>query len=178
MSVLLSDFKDQVKSVVRPNRFEVIISPPSIVLGSIDATKMRFHAQSASLPDRTFNEISIKYYGMDFKLPAGETTQDLVVSFINDAEWDLRNFFESWANAISNRKDATKAYMDDLYTGTTLQVNQLGFDGSYIAGYSFFHFFPKIVDQIELNMETTDSVETFQVTFSYSYWRRAHTEGV
>ena len=176
MSVLLEDFKQSVRSVVRPNRFEVEIVAPTSLKVPVDADELMFRVQSATIPDRTFNEIPVKFYGMEYKLPGGETTTDLNITFLNDAEWDIRDFFEGWAELINNRSTSEKAFADELFEdGTLITVYQLGFDGKRIAGYEFYHIFPKIVEQIELNMETTDTVETFQVTFAYSYWKQTES---
>jgi hypothetical protein len=178
MSLDLDTFKTNLGNVVRPNRFEVIIQPPAVINISdyIDGTKLVMHVQSASIPDRSFNEIAIKFYGMEYKLPGSEVIQDLTVTFLNDSDWDIRSLFEAWTQLINDRSNGIKGYMKDLFDGVYIIVRQLGTDldsdgnATMLAGYRFRHVFPKTVDQIELSMEANDTVETFNVTFSYSYW--------
>lgn len=172
MTLDLQTFKESLGNVVRPNRFEVIIQPPSLIdiADYIDGTRLMMRVQSATIPDRTFGEIPIKFYGMEMKIPASEIMQDLVISFINDDKWQLRSLFEYWAQLINDRKNSVKGYAKDLMEDTYIIVRQLGFTNDVIAGYRFKLVFPKTVDPIELNMETTDTIETFTVTFAYGYW--------
>lgn len=175
MSVDLEAFKTNLGNVVRPNRFQVEIVPPDALDLSqfIKTDKLMVHVQTATIPDRSFNEIPIKYYGMELKIPAGEVLQDLVITFINDEDWELRSLFEYWAQTINDRSNSVKGYMREVFGGAYITVTQLDFSGEEIASYRYKHIFPKIVDQIELNMETTDTIETFNVTFAYAYWEPA-----
>lgn len=163
----LEHFKNNIKNLLRPNRFVVNIRCIN--------TDVRFDSCiSAVIPDRSFSEIEIKYYGMSYKLPAGEIIQDLVLTFHNDETYLVRKIFERWANVINNRSDietatSIKTTMRDLGTNW-VEVTQLDSQNNSIAEYKFHNCFPKIVDQIELNMESIDSTETFQVTFAYSHW--------
>ena len=51
-------------------------------------------------------------------------------------------------------------------------VEQLHKDDSVLARYEFFNMFPTNIGPIELNYETTDSLETFDVEFQFSHWER------
>lgn len=173
--ITVEDFKSTFlkSNIVRPNRFAVYVATDLVSSDAHDINRLKFYAQSATIPDRTFNEIVIKYYGMDFKLAGGEVTQDLTISFIADSDWKNRNVFEIWTNKINNRSNSVKGYAAELFGDDTyIVVEQLGADGALIASYIFYNVFPKALDGMELNMETLDSVSTFQVTFSYSYWER------
>jgi hypothetical protein len=124
MSVKLEEFKKQLSNIVRPNRFLVYVTPPvSMQEGRITADALKFWAQSASIPDRTFNEIPIKYFGMEYKIPAAEVTQDLIVNFIMDEEYDVREFFETWAFLINDRRTSQKGYAQDLFDGALIGVH-------------------------------------------------------
>ena len=170
----LENFRARLSNIVRPNKFLVEVFPPSSLGFSLsDVDTLRYYAQSASIPDRNFNEIAIKFYGMEYKVPASEITQDLIVNFIADEEWKNRNLFEQWANMISGRtpnQDSIKADTDELFKDSYVVVKQLDFRNNWIAQYKYNYIWPKQVDQIELHQETFDTFETFQVTFAYSYW--------
>jgi hypothetical protein len=172
MSISLVEFKKNLSNIVRPNRFLVYITPPASLTEGMDTDVLKFYAQSAAIPDRNFNEIQIKYYGMEYKIPASEVGQDLMVNFILDEEWKVRDFFESWSQLINNRDNSRKGYAEDLFDGTFIEIHQLGFTGNVLAKYGFVNPFPKTVDQMELGMETVDSHSSFQVIFAYSYWER------
>lgn len=171
MSITLNSFIKNLSNVTKPNRFLVVIEPPKdMIITSITSEIMQFYAQSAVIPDRTFGEIDVKYFGMTLKVPGNESLSDLTVSFINDQEWKVRDFFEAWGNAIHDREDSTKGYMRDLFTGSSAIIHQLDGYGNIIATYQFYNVFPKVVSEMELNMETNDTISTFQVTFDYSHF--------
>lgn len=173
MSFTIQDFKDNLSNIVRPNKFLAIVNCPSLISSyqGIGTDEMIFYVQSTMIPDRTFNEIEFKYYGMSYKLPASEIIQDLVISFLCDDKWNVRQYFEQWAQLINNRNDSVKGYSSELFADSSIIIQQLGIDNNVIASYEFFNIFPKIVDQIELNQDTFDTAESFQVTFAYSHWK-------
>jgi hypothetical protein len=173
MSVSLVDFIDQLSNIVRPNKFLVYITPPTGLLETdVDSNVMKFYVQSATIPDRTFGDIEMKFFGMTYKLPGNESISDLTITFINDNEWEMRDFFESWAENINERDTSIKGYARELFTGTSIVVKQLGFSGEVLANYRFYNVFPKTVAEIALSMDSTDSHETFDVTFDYSYFKQ------
>lgn len=162
-------------NIVRPNRFMVAINPPSFV-SAMD--ELMYYATSASIPDRNFSEIEVKYYGMSLKLPASEIVQDLSITFIMDDEWKVRTFFEQWADGINDRVEtAFKNKYKRLFDGVNIKVHQLGFEGDPIASYEFRNVFLKTLDQVDLSMDSTDSHSTFQATFAYSYWVKISESG-
>jgi hypothetical protein len=177
MTISLNSFIQNLSNVTKPNRFLVVVDPPSDAIEtSISSDIMQFYAQSAVIPDRTFGEIELKYYGMTLKLPGNESISDLTITFINDEEWRVRDFFEAWGNAIHDREDSSKGYMQNLFNGASIIVHQLDGYGNIIATYQFYNVFPKVVSEMELNMETNDSFSTFQVTFDYSHFGNMEIE--
>jgi len=166
----IDSFRNNLKSIVRPNRFLVNVFPPSSLTEEISTEDLKFYATSATIPDRAFNEIELKYYGMTYKMPAAEIIQDLVINFLYDEDWEVRQLFEDWAQLVNNRNDAKKGFLKDLYDECHIDVNQLDLQGNIIQTYIFKYCYPKHVDQTELNQETPDTIATFQVTFGYSYW--------
>jgi len=175
LSIALSEFISSLaeSTIVRPNRFLCMVTPPEGMINTdLDDYSIHFFVQSATIPDRTFGEIEMKYYGMTFKVPGNETVSTLTINVINEVKWKIRDFFEAWAKNINNRDANTKGFMYDLFTGASVEVFQLDGVGNKIARYKFYHIYPMTVSEMELNMETTDSNETFQVIFSYSYWEQ------
>ena len=50
------------------------------------------------------------------------------------------------------------------------QVVQYGKAGGILREYTFQGMFPSEVGAIELDWNTTDTIETFPVTFQYDWW--------
>jgi hypothetical protein len=171
MGISLQDFISNLSNIVRPNRFKCIVSPPTGMLSNIiDSEVLQFYVHGATMPDRTFGEIPLKYFGMELKIPGNETNSDLTLTVLLDEEWETRDFFLKWCNLISSREDNSKGYMSDLFSDSYINVSSLDGDGNELRTVKYVNIFPKAVSEIELNMDTIDSAATFQVTLGYSHW--------
>jgi hypothetical protein len=169
--IKLSEFKSNLIQFVRPNRFFVEITPPKALSGQYDPTTLIFLAQSAKIPDRTAGEVEVKYHGMSLKLPGDYSHEDLSINFLNYYDWTPRDFLEDWMNLIQNIDGNNERTDSSELLVAQIKVKQLGLrEDVILAAYDFFNVFPKTLQSIELNMETTDSVETFTADFSYSHW--------
>lgn len=169
-AISLSKFKENLGNVVKPNRFYVIITPPQNI--TIDSEFLTFHTKSAKIPSRGVGEYEMKYYGMSLMLPGDSTHEDFQIGFVNDSEWKTRDFFESWLELIHNKKEMIRKNYNEASSQSTVEVQQLGDDGNPIAKYKYYHVFPKNMSEIELSMESSDTVEEFTVDFDYSYWKK------
>jgi hypothetical protein len=171
----LETFRNNISNIVRPNKFIVEVHPPKILgVNGKDIERLVYYAQSASIPDRSFSDIQIKFYSMEYKIPAGEIIQDLTVNFIVDDKWFNRSMFEAWANLMNDRTgrssgNAIKTDVDELFDAYVV-VKQLNFKNEIISDYKYVYIFPKTVGEIELHQDNFDTYETFPVTFAYSYW--------
>ena len=174
--IRLTEFKNNLIDIVKPNRFLVSIQTPKVFNHNVNLNDMRFAVQAAQIPARTSGEISIKYHGMELKLPGDSVNENLTLTFLNKSDWLPRTFYESWMNVIQNitragqntRTDTNKV-LDDSF----LIVQQLGnVETSILAEYKFYCVFPKNISASDLNMESGDSVQSFTVEFAYSYWER------
>ncbi len=170
--IKLSEFKSQLAQLVRPNRFFIEITPPSIYDHGQDLQFFTYLAQSAKIPEKNIGEIEIKYHGMSLKIPGDYTHDDLSITFLNHYGWEPRDFFEGWIEIIQSiSSDNSRADSISVLDDAHLIVKQVGdIEEDILASYKFYNIFPKSISEIELNMETYDSVETFTVTFSYSHW--------
>ena len=173
MSIELNEFVSNLINIVRPNRFECVIEPPvGLINSTMDSSDLRFFIHGGVIPERTFGDVSLRYLGMTLKIPGNEEIQDLNLTVIMDNDWNVRDFFESWANKIADREYNIRGKMKTLFTESYIDVRPLGLQGEALAVYRFFNVFPKMVGEVELNMDTPDTIATFQVTMAYSYWKQ------
>jgi len=173
--ISISDFRTQIKDLARPNRFKIEINPPSgIPTGMFeDFQDIAFFARNASIPERTVNEHTIKKYGMMYHVAADMDFSDLTITFLNDYEWKCRTFFEVWIDKIARAKDNKRLEPSEYLYQSRLRVFQLGrTQNDILAKYEFHDIYPKTVGRIELSMDNRSEVETFDVTFVYTYWVR------
>lgn len=183
MAISLSVFKSRLGRVVRQNRFYAFINPPEI--GGLRKLRdeishiLQYHVKTAIIPSRSIGEYEFKYYGSTVKLPGDTNYNDLNITFLNEGSWKIRNLFEQWQEVIYHSMNdnimGIRYDAQELFAESSIIVQQIGLDDNDIlAEYTFYNVFPKEVGEIELNMETNDSIQEFQVTFAYSHWVRSN----
>jgi len=185
----LSQFKSKLAGgAARPNLFEVSIPsfPASVVdaWGSGDDGEngvFKFLCKAAQLPASTVSEVPVPFRGRTLKVAGDRTFAPWTVTIINDEDFRLRTAFERWANVLSKLDDATgvsnpTSYMTDAYVqqlgrgATQFSVSNDGGESSILRTYKFYDIFPTEIGAIELNYDTTNDIETFQVTFQVQYF--------
>jgi hypothetical protein len=185
----LSQFKSKLSGGgARPNLFEVSIpSFPSSVAdawGSGDDSEngiFKFMCKSANLPASTVAEVNVPFRGRTLKVAGDRTFADWNVTIINDEDFRLRTAFERWANTLSKLDDATgvsnpTSYMTDAFVkqlGRGAQLNATSNDGGesvVLRSYKFYDIWPTNIGEIALSYDTTDTIETFDVTFKVQYF--------
>jgi hypothetical protein len=161
----------------RPSLFEVRlpIAPPGV--SSTALNDLSFLVQASQLPSSVIEPIDVPYFGRKIKIAGDRTFQDWTITVMNDEDFGLRNFFESWHNKInslvSNRQDSPSgSLLDYKVQAEVIQYGKAGpgDDSGIIRAYTFVGLFPTSIDAIGLDWERTNTYETFDVTFAYDYW--------
>lgn len=185
----LSQFKSKLAGGgARPNLFEVSIpafpAAVSEAWGSGDDGEngtFKFLCTAAQLPASNVAEVAVPFRGRSLKVAGDRTFDPWTVTVLNDEDFKLRTAFERWANELSKLDDATgvtnpTSYMTDAYVqqlgrgATTFSQNNDGGESVILRTYKFFDIFPQTISAIELNYDSTNAVENFQVTFSVQYF--------
>lgn len=196
--ITLDDFKNTIVQIAKPNRFTVEIvynesvydnpkADPFVDIMTEGATtflkELQYLVQDASIPNRTQNNITVKYHGMKLELPGDFDHTDLTVKFINRANWRPREFFFTWMEMIQST--STWSFFSEgvnkrLNSTLIFQifpkiiVRQIGnSEEEILATYVFYNAFPKELSDIRLSM-SDENIETFDVTFAYSHYERVY----
>lgn len=174
--ITLDDFRGAVQEIARPNRFMLAIETLPPGLGNVKwDDEMIYHCKSASIPGRTLGEMQLNWMGNIYKLAGDPTYDEIQLVFINNATFSIRESLELWIDGIANSINNTRTSHLD-YKGT-LRLDQYGSGNNVIARYYLHGAFPKSIDAIEMNHETSDSIEEFSVSFSIDYWSGDDTYG-
>ena len=156
----------------RPALFEVFLTPPPIVnLTQSSVQKLTFMCQAANLPPSTMSSIEIPYFGRKIKIAGERTFSDWQLTILNDEDFKVRSLFEKWSNALNSLEANLRT--NNLNTENykaDMEVIQYSKDGNAIRAYGIIGAFPTDVSAIDLNWNTTGSVETFTVGLAYDYW--------
>ena len=167
----ISDFKSKLTGGgARPNLFEVELAFPAAVAIENDVLqKSRFLVKAAALPSSTVAPIEIPFRGRILKIAGDRTFETWTITVINDTDFGIRSAFEKWMNVINKLDDATGLQNPDEYQKDAM-VYQLDRDGGILRSYKFWDIFPTNISTIDLNYETTDTLEEFTVEMQVHYW--------
>jgi hypothetical protein len=176
----LSKFRANVSDLARPNRFWVSIGDPSNDIAEngddnqVELTSWQdshsFLAKTTSLPGRTIGNIEVNWQGMKYNIAGDPTFEDITFTFLNNYEFDLREFFETWIEKVAqmgtNERSQPGTYKSDVIT-----MQQLGrTQGDVLATYKLIGAYPTSLAALELSMENNDQTEEISVTIKYDYF--------
>jgi hypothetical protein len=174
MAFNINTFRSQglVGGGARPSLFDIEIA------GYPGLDKLRFVARSSQIPAMSIGSIDIPYFGRKIKLAGDRTFADWSITVMNDEDFKIRARFEEWSNKmntlISNVNAAGTNPADYKCTAIVRQYSKAGKSGDSsskpIRAYRFVGIFPTQIDAINLDWDTVNSIETFDVNFSYDWW--------
>mgnify|MGYP000639008207 CR=1 FL=1 len=142
-------------------------------INGLDDLETPFMVQASSIPESTLGTIEVPYFGRKIKYPGDRTFAEWTVTVINDEDFLVRNAMEEWMASINShegniRQLATAAAGEYK---SQAQITQYSKTGIALRTYSFIGLYPSNIAAIDMNWETTDDIERFDVTFQYDYWQ-------
>ena len=184
MAHSLTDFKSKlIGGGARPNLFEVEITPGDLPSGiaALDGDTFKYMCKAANLPASNVSDVPVPFRGRTLHVAGDRTFDPWTVTIINDEDFRLRTAFERWANVLSKLDDATgvsnpTSYMTDAYVqqlgrgATQFSTSNDGGESAILRTYKFYDIFPTEISAITLNYDTTNDIETFDVTFQVQYF--------
>ncbi len=189
----LKKFRDTVKDVARQNRFFVQFGFDSTVEALLPSglTKrdLGYYVKSITLPKKGIETFEMKRLGSTMQLLGDKGHSPFSVTFINDHDYNVRSFFESWfskfifsewgsgtpqRNPHYNKGyhvDGANGYFKPENTITLIPLGRDVPDAPLLRDNNIIwtHVFPINVDEITLDMSSTDSPQEFSVEFCYAY---------
>ena len=174
----ITDFKSKLTGGgARANLFEVVLTFPDAAQPSTDVLdKSRFMVKGANLPASNIAQIEVPFRGRLLKIAGDRTFDTWTITVLNDTDFAIRSAFEKWMNTMNKMEDATGTqdpadYQSDAY------VYQLDRDGSTLRTYRFHDIFPTNIQAIDLNYETTDTIQEFTVEMQVQWWEAIKGSG-
>lgn len=167
--IKLSAFSEKVADLARANRFIVNITNAD--------ESIKFFIIKATIPQIDITGPEIGYFGTKAMIAGDSKIEPLILGFLNDTEWKIRKYFEDWTHNIksynTNIQTAQPLNGDNGYrVGKMITINQIGSKDEVIASYVFNHAIPLLITSIELDMNSENTTEAFDVTFYYTHFER------
>jgi len=168
----LQQFKSSFTSdLARPNRFEVIMNLPGILLAPEDKEVLRYRCETAQLPGRTFDNVEQKTYGPIEKFPNLTTYTDIDLTFILDDTMQTKTMFDTWLNFINPSRTNNLTYKSDY--AADIQIYQYTVTNERAYGVNLIDAYPTSMNQLDLDW-SSDGYHKLTVTFAYTRWERAY----
>ena len=152
----------------RINQFRVILNTPSGIATGLNAATAQFMIRNRNaLPDQTLGEIPIQFRGRQLYLAGDREFEPWTTTVLNDTDFAIRNGIERWMNGINDLQTNTGVSNVTEYT-VDMVVQQLDRDNRVLKQYTLTSCFPQAISAIDLNMDTVNEVETFEITWRYT----------
>ena len=170
----ISQFKSRLLGGgARPNLFEVeLTNLPASVTFPWQAERFGFLCKAAQLPAQTIANIDVPFRGRIFKVAGDRTIENWTITIINDEDMIIRNAVEQWSNSINSHLGNLRSFgsaSPGQYKANA-SITHFGKTGLPLRTYTFNGLFPTEVSPIDLDWNTTDTLEEFTVTFQYDHW--------
>jgi len=149
----------------RPSHFQVIITNPFNPTADL---KVPFMCRAASIPTVQIGKIEVPYFGRKINVPGDRVWEDWTTTIMNDEDFIIRNALEQWQNAMNafRRNIATAGANPNNYKSTAL-VTAFGKTGNELRIYQLNGIFPMMVQSIDVDWSTTDTIAEYQVTWAF-----------
>lgn len=183
---------DNLKSVVakkgglaRPNRFNVIFTPPSqsilnldvgSIIGSVisgnfeadnlinDPRDISLLCQSVTLPGRNISTFEHQDFKQSNKFPYTFIDDDVTISFLLTNDYYMRKMFDNWMSNIFSADSYIVGYKKNY--AVDLIIQQLDQKNTPVYGTRLEKAFPTAIDSTELSQDGQEVVR-MSVTFAY-----------
>ena len=160
----------------RANLFEVNINFPAAAGGDTELTN--FMCRGAQLPEAVTGVVEVPFRGRIIKFPGDRQFNNWTMTIYNDTNFNIRNSFERWFNAMNTHLGNIGLIMDNAGYGTYLadiEVNQLNQAGSTVKKYTIRNAFPANIGAIDLDYNQATDIEQFTVELAFDYWTSSTT---
>src|SRR5210317_40314 len=174
----ISDFKAQmIGGGARPNQFRVDLSFPNFVTaGTLVGLNAQFMCKASQLPQSTIDNTQVFYRGRQVNFAGERTFAPWTITAYNDTTFAVRNALERWSDGIMNHSQTDgRTNLGDYQVD--LLVTQLDRNGAAIKSYTFRDAYPTVISPIQLDYETNNVIEMFDVEWTYNYWTSNTTDG-
>lgn len=170
MANRLAELKSALGAGGRPNKYRVNFSVPGTVPTTSNLQNANVLCKATQFPGMTLGQIEVFNQGRKMMLP-GDTTYENVwtITFYNTEDHALRKDMISWLRSADHFQNNSHSGNPDSIMGE-MSVEQLDSAGNPTAKYTFHNVFVSEVAALEVGDDQLDTVQEFDVTFTFSDW--------
>lgn len=166
----VAQLKSALGAGARANKYRVNFSVPAAVPTTSDLVNVDVLCKAASFPAVSIGQIEVFNQGRKLIIP-GDTAYDNTwnLTFYNTEGHELRKDMISWMVAADHFQNNSHSGNPADVMGE-LSVEQLDSKGNATAKYTFHNVFVQSVAELSVGDDTTDTIQEFDVTFSFTDW--------
>lgn len=175
----LERFKSEVLSnsgLARNNRFEVILTPPAGLTNRTgDADLASLYVEQTSIPLLNIFAKPFKIFGPTYQRPITSEYggEGLPITFHVDRNMRVRKFFEDWMHLIIDKNKFTVSYQEKYIAD--IIIRQLDEQNNVTYEIRLREAFPRNINLMDLNNNSSNQTHRLNVLFAYRYWERTET---
>lgn len=155
--------------LVKPNRFEVQITPPPALIGlGHDPRTVTLMTKTVNVPGVNVSTSNVVVVGEPITVAYSRTFGEATFTFYMDKKFVVRRMFEEWVDAIQDPSSRLLGWYNDTVT----EINVTIFDkqDNPIFDIALFEAKPRSIGAVQLDQGASD-IMIFDVTFDYKYYR-------
>ena len=175
--------------LARPNRFGVVITPPTdqilnfdsilndVVRGQFSTSSifqnsndLSLFVQTCQFPGRNIDTLDAAVQRHAHKFPTGYTNEDVTFTFVLPNDYFIKEMFDAWQAMVIDPVRYRAGYKED-YTSDII-VQQLDAQDHPVYSIKLTDAYPVGVNSIELDNTSENPLSIVSVTFTYSDMQR------
>ena len=170
MANKLSLLKTALGAGARSARYRVNFSVPAAIATKSNLQDVDILCKASSFPSMTIGQIEVYNQARKLVIP-GDTTYATTwtLTFYNTEAHDLRRDMIAWMRAADDFQNNTHSGNPAAVMGE-LSIVQLDSADNETVQYTFHNVFVQEVAEISVGDDQVDSIQEFDVTFSFTDW--------
>jgi len=170
MANKLAELKGAIGAGARVNKYRINFAVPPAVPTTSNLQNADALCKSSNFPAMTIGQIEVFSQGRKLIIPGDtEYTTEWALTFYNTEDHALRKDLISWMKSADHFQNNTHSGNPAAVMGE-LSVEQLDSAGLPTATYTFHNVFVSEVGEISVEDETTNEVQEFEATFTFTDW--------
>lgn len=154
-----------------PTRYQIDVGfggKPTVPLGQQFAqTNSTFYAHSISIPGRELSFHNDEIWGPERLVPIKRTFKSaIVINFIVDKYWTMRQFFETWMDDLINPVTNTRYDYTTIHD-SVIEISPLDKQDNKMITFKVKEPYPQTIMPLNMGQDMRDSFTTMQVSFAY-----------
>jgi hypothetical protein len=170
MANRLAELKNALGAGARANKYRVNFAVPAAVPTTSNLQHVDALCKASNFPSMTIGQIEVFNQGRKLILPGDTTyTNAWTLTFYNTEDHALRKDMIAWMKAADHFQNNTHSGNPAALMGE-LSVEQLDSAGNPTAKYTFHNVFVQEVGEVATGDDQVDTIQEFDVTFSFTDW--------